>query len=151
MENDSFLYNNFFYINPTIKWIIITFPFGIWFITFSLNYFFYSKFFLICFLKFFFVKCSNSFFTVKITNNTCPRHSIFNLRNHLKFFWTIWKVAFCKIVSIFWQSYMTTNFKFRIFFNYFLYQGQHKCLTLHQQASFDCAMICIAVFIKNIM
>ena len=79
-----------FFINPTIKRIIITFPFGIQFISYSLDYFLKSKLFFIFFLQFFFVKRSNNFFTVKITNNICSRHSILNFFNHKNFFWPIW-------------------------------------------------------------
>ena len=56
----------FFFINPTIKWIIITFPYDIQLISFSFNYFFYSKFFSISLLQFLFIKSSNKFFTIKV-------------------------------------------------------------------------------------
>ena len=65
--------------HPTIKRIIVSFPFNIWFISFSLYYFFNSKLFLICFLQFIFVKRSNNFFTFQITNNICPWNSVFNI------------------------------------------------------------------------
>ena len=115
MENDLFLYRNIFFINPTIKSIIITFPFDIYFITFSFNYFFYTKFFLICFLQLFFVTRCNRFFTIKITHDICPQNSFFNFCNHKNFFRSIWNVTFCKNAFIFWNSYIT-NYKFRILF-----------------------------------
>ena len=77
-STDSFLYKVFF-INPTIKTITISFPFDIQCITFSLNYFFYSKSFLTSFLQFFFIKTSNNFFTIQIINYVCTRNCIFNL------------------------------------------------------------------------
>ena len=42
-----------FCINPTVKRIIIAFPFNIQFITFSLSHIFYTKFCLICLFAFF--------------------------------------------------------------------------------------------------
>ena len=68
-----------FFVNPTVKRIIIGFPFNICFITFCLYYFFNFKLFLIYFLQFFFVKLSNNFFTVNVTNTLCPQHQIFNI------------------------------------------------------------------------
>ena len=100
MENNYFLYNNIIFINPTIKWIIITLPFDLWFIAFSFNYFFYPNFVLFCFSQFFFIKCSSDFFTVKITNKICLRHSVFNFINHKNFFRPISNIAFCKNIYI---------------------------------------------------
>ena len=42
--NHTYLIKSF--INPAIKWTILTFPFDISFITFSFDYFFNSKFLL---------------------------------------------------------------------------------------------------------
>ena len=75
----SLIYTVFF-IDPIIKQIIVSFPFKILFITFSLYYFFNSKLFLICFLQFIFVKRYN-LLSIKNINNICPQHSIFNFFN----------------------------------------------------------------------
>ena len=103
-----------FFINSTIKWITMLFPFDIQFITFSFKYFFYSKFFLISLLQFVFIKTSSNFFTIQITNSISPRNCIFNFINNKNFFWPIWSISFSKNVFIFWNSNMITNFKFRI-------------------------------------
>ena len=68
------------------------------------------------FPQFFFIKCRNRFFSVKITNNICPRNSIINFFNIKNFFRSIWNLTFCKNVFMFWNFYMVTNIKFRIFF-----------------------------------
>ena len=60
-----FIFYDVFFINPTIKIIIITFPFDMQFIFFCLNYFLFYKFFLICFLRFFFIKSSNIFLPLR--------------------------------------------------------------------------------------
>ena len=49
-----------FFINPTIRTIIIPFPFDVQFITFSFKHFVYFKFFLTRFLQFFFIKTSSN-------------------------------------------------------------------------------------------
>ena len=97
-----------FFINPTIKSIIIIFRFCIQFITFYFNYFFYPKFCLIYLLQLFFVKLSKNLFTVLITNNICQRNSVFNFSNNKNLIWAIWFVTFCINIFIFQYSYMVT-------------------------------------------
>ena len=117
-------------MNLSIKRIIITFPFNIQFIAFSFNYFFYSKFFLISFLQFFFIKTSNNFFTIKIINYICPWNCIFNFFNYKNFFRPIWCVSFSKNIFVLRNSYMITNFKFRIFlFESSLYSAKELDIT----------------------
>ena len=106
LENiGSFLYNRIT-LNPTIKRIIITFPFDISFITFFLDYFFYPIFLLISLLQFFSIKCSNNFLTIEIINNICPRNCIFNFFNYKNFFRPIWCVSFSKNIFVFGNSYI---------------------------------------------
>ena len=82
-----------FFINPTVKRIIIAFPFNLMFITFSFYYFFDSKLFLISF----FVARSSNFFVFKIINNKCSRHSFYTLFNHKNFFRPIQNMTFSKM------------------------------------------------------
>ena len=96
------------FINPTVKWTIIAFPFNIQFIFSFLYYFFNSKLLLICFLQFLFVKRSKNFFALEITNTICPRHSVFNFFNHKNICRPIWNIAFFKNAFGFWNL----NFKF---------------------------------------
>ena len=105
-----------FFFCPTIKLIIIAFPFDICLIFFLLYYFFYSKFCLICSVQFFFIKRSNNFFTVKITNNTSPWHIFFNFCNQKDFFMPIWSITFCKNIFVFRYSNMLTNLGFSLVF-----------------------------------
>ena len=77
----------FFLISPTIKLIIVSFPFDVQFTTFSFKYFLYSKFFLISFLQFFFIQNSSNWFVIQVTNNISPRNCIFNftyIKNFLR-------------------------------------------------------------------
>ena len=90
-----------FFINPTLKGTIVDFPFNIWFIAFSLYYFFNSKLFLICFFQFFFVKCPNSFFVFKIIHGICPQNNILTFCNHKNLFRPIWNKPIYKNVFIF--------------------------------------------------
>ena len=116
-----------------------------------LYYFFNSKLFLICFLQFFFVKVSNNFFTIKITNNICPWHSVFNLFNHKTLFRLTWNVTFSKNVFIFIFCNMITNFKFRIFLIIFFIKVNICAWPYTNRFHFNCAMICIVVFINYII
>ena len=116
LENFYIMYIIYF-ISPTVSRIIVTLPFNILFIAFSLYYFFNSKPCFISFFQFFSVmRFTNNFFTIKTTNNICPQNSIFNFYNDKSFFQPIWKVIFCKESFLFWYSCMITNFKFRTFF-----------------------------------
>ena len=115
------------------------------FITFStLN----SFWFVFFFLRFFFAKHSNNFFAFKITNTTCLGHSVFIYFNHKNFFRTIWKIAFCKNVFIFWYSNNITNFKFRIFINNFFTRVNIFALFYINRFHFNCASTCIIIFIN---
>ena len=100
LENLNHLYYIFF-IYRTVKRTIVSFPFNIQSIAFSLYYFFNSKLFLICFLQLFFIEHSSTFFALTITNNICPRYNVFNLFNHKKLFMPIRNIYFCKNVFIF--------------------------------------------------
>ena len=71
------------------------------------------------FLQSLFVKHSNKFFLAKIINSLCPRHGIFHFFNHKNFCWPIWSETFYKNIFVFWYSNTITNFKFRIFINFF--------------------------------
>ena len=53
------------YIDPTIEWIIITFPFNIQNYHIFLYQFFYSELLMIWLLKKFFIKSTNDFATIK--------------------------------------------------------------------------------------
>ena len=78
------------------------------FIISSLNYFIYPKFCLISLLQSFFLKRFNNLFTAKVSNYIRLQNSIFNYFNQKIFFWSIWKVAFCKYFLYFdilrWSS-----------------------------------------------
>ena len=96
---------------------------SIWhiFISFSFDNLFNPKLFLISLLQVFFIKCSNNFFTIEIINNICPWNCIFNFTNNKNFFRPIWCISFSKNIFVFRNSYVITNFKFRIFIiNFFL-------------------------------
>ena len=86
-----------FLINLTVKRSIVAFPFNMYFIAFSLYYFFNFKFFLISFSQLFSGKYFNNFFTFKITKNI---HSVFYFFNQKNFLRLIRNLAFCKIVLI---------------------------------------------------
>ena len=139
-----------FFIYPSIKRIIITFPFYIQSITFFLDYFFNSEIFLICFLQLVFVKCFINFFPFKVISNICQRHSIFNFFNHKNFFRPIWSVTFCKSIHIFWYSNITNNFKFRIFIINFFTRVNICVWFCINRFQFNCAMICTVIFIYYI-
>ena len=118
------------------------------FITFSLDYFFNSKFFLICFLHIVFMKRSNNFLSFKIINTICVGHNIFNFLNHKKFLRPLCNKTFWKNVFIFWYSNNITNFEFRIFIINF-FNRLNKCAWFYiNRFYFSCAMICIIVFIN---
>ena len=124
---------------------------SIWHIVyhFFLNHFFYPKFCLIYILLFFFVKLSDNFFTVKMTNNICPRHSIFNFFNYKNFFRPIWNVSLCKKFFYFdiltWSSILNLGT-----LSLFFIPKSMAWLYL-ARLYFDCAMICIVVFINYII
>ena len=58
-----------FFVNPTVKTIIVVFLLNIQFIIAFFYFFFNSKLFLICFLLFFLANRFNNFFSIKITNS----------------------------------------------------------------------------------
>ena len=106
---------------PAVKRTIASNLFNIYFIAFSLYYFFNSKLFVVCVLLFFFVKRSKDFYTLKITNNTCPRDTCCNVFNYKNSFRPFWNLDFCKNAFVFWYSNKITNFKFMIrIFNFFI-------------------------------
>ena len=102
---------------------------------------------LISLLQFFFIKCSNNFFTIEIINNICSWNSIFYFTNNKTFFRPVWCVSFSKNVFVFWNSYMITNFKFRIFtINFFT--RVNICIIFNIYRFYlSCSVICIVVFI----
>ena len=101
-------------------------------------------------LNSFFVKRSSNFFAIKINNKICPQHSFFSFSNHKIFFRLIWSATFCKNVFIFRYSYMTTNFKFRIFLIIFVIKDNIRARLYISRLHIDCAMICIVVFIDYV-
>ena len=88
-----------FFIYQAFKRIIVFFLSNVQFNAFSLDYFFNSKFFLICFLQFFFVECTNNFLSIKIINDICPC-LFFHFCNVKNLFRPIWSVTFCKNVFL---------------------------------------------------
>ena len=115
-----------------MKQIIITFPF----ISFSFDYLFNSKLFLICFLQLVIVKQSNNFFSLKV----CLRNSVFDFFNHKKpqtnLYFDILTLS------------PTLNFGFlslisllKLIFVWFYINRFH----------FNCVMICIIIFINYII
>ena len=133
-----------FFIDPTIKWIIITFPFNIYFFAFPLDYVFNSKLFLICFLQLFFLKSYSVFFPLRI-------FLINNISNHKTFFRPIWSVTSCKNIFIFWYSDNIITFKLRIFIINFFTRGNICVWFYINRFSFNCIRICIVVFIYYII
>ena len=142
----TYVYYNYFWNSLCPKFhvssIILTIP-GL--IT---DYFFNSELFLVRFLPLLFHKRSNNFITIKITNNVCQQISIFNFFNHKNFFTPVWNVIFCKNVFNFdillWSPTLNlgSSFSFSLLKSiYVLYISR-----LH----FNCAMICIVVFIKYV-
>ena len=77
---------------------------------------------LISLLYFFFIKCFNDIFTIEIINNICPCNCIFNFFNYKKFFRPIWCVSFSKNIFVIRNSYMMTDFEFRIFIINFVFK-----------------------------
>ena len=109
---------------------------------------------MIYFLQFYFVVLSNNFFAITITNNISPRHSIFNFFNLKNFFRPIWSITFtklCKNIFTFWYSNMITNFKFSIFLIIFFIKFNICAWHYINKLHFICSMICIVVFIYNII
>ena len=151
-------YTMSFFVNPTIKTIIISFPFDIQFTTFSFKYFFYAKFLLISLLQFFFIKTFSNFFTIQIINNISQKNCIFNFTNNKNFFWPNWSISFSKNVFMFWNSNMITNFKFRIFFIWIFIVFSIRIVRNINRFQFYCSMncelelwTCCIVFINNII
>ena len=106
---------------PAVKRTIVSNLFNIYFIAFSLYYFFNSKLFVVCVLLSFFVKRSKDFYTLKITNNTCPQDTCCNVFNYKNSFRPFCNLDFCKNTFMFWYSNKITNFKFMIrIFNFFI-------------------------------
>ena len=106
---------------PAVKRTIVSNLFNIYFIAFSLYYFFNSKLFVVCVLLSFFVKRSKDFYTLKITNNTCPQDTCCNVFNYKNSFRPFCNLDFCKNAFMFWYSNKITNFKFMIrIFNFFI-------------------------------
>ena len=140
-----------FFINPTIKWIIIAFPFDVQFTFFSFKHFFYSKFFLTTFLQFSFIKASSDFFTIQVTNNISSRKCIFNFTNNKNIFLPIWSVSFSKNVFIFWNPNMIANFEFRIFLIriFIVFSIRIRCNA--NRFHFNASVNCVIVFINNII
>ena len=69
----------------------------IYFISFSLHYFFNSELCLIYLLQFFFIKPSNNFFSINIIYYIRPRNSFCNIFNHKNFVTPISNVTFQKM------------------------------------------------------
>ena len=106
---------------PAVKRTIVSNLFNIYFIAFSLYYFFNSKLCVVCVLLFFFVKRSKDLYTLKITNNTSPRDTCCNVFNYKNSFRPFCNLDFCKNAFMFWYSNKITNFKFMIrIFNFFI-------------------------------
>ena len=133
-----------FFINPTIKRIIVAF----WYMVYHLFFRLLFQLFLICFLQYLFVKRSNDLFTVKITNIICPWHSFLKFFNHKRFFWPIWNVTFYKIVFIFWYCNMINNLGYsllKIPYSFFFLLKSIYMLNFNG-IHLDFGMICIVVF-----
>ena len=136
-----------FFIDTTIKQIIVSFLFNI----FPLYYFFNFKLFLICFLK---------FFSTKRSNNSPPWRSLIIIVHDTVFlaflitkslFRQTWMVTFCKNVFIFWYSNHITNFKFRIFIiNSFTRVNICDCFYINS-FYFNCTMLCIIIFLNYVI
>ena len=97
---------------------VICFSFGKQFISFSFDYFIYSKFFLISFLQFFLIKNSNNLFTIKITNNISPWNSDCNwtrTQNHLVLKrpndWAMFWVLICTVHLTVCSCHVTYTFQ----------------------------------------
>ena len=117
---------------------------------FSLNCIFNSKFYFICFLQFYCTKRPKNLFTVKIANNICPRDSAFIFFNHKNFLRPIWNIAFCKKFFYFDILTGSPTLNFRIFF-IIIYNKLNICAGPYiNRVHFDCAMICIVLFIDYI-
>ena len=125
------------------------FPFDVWLISFSFNYFFILNYFWFVFFNSFSLKRSNKFFTIKIINNISPWNCIFNFFNYKSLFWPISGISFSKNVFVFWNFYMITNLKFRTLFLriniVFGIRIRFDINGLH----FNRSMVCIIVFINN--
>ena len=121
-------------------------------ITFIRNYFVSSKLCLICVLQFFFMKWNVPIISSPLRSLLTYVHRtvVFNFLVTKKFFTPIWNVAFCKNVLIFRYPNMITDFKFMIFLIIFFIKV-NICARLYiNRLYFDCAMICIVVFINYI-
>ena len=82
----------------------------IYFISFSLHYFFNSELCLIYLLQFFFIKPSNNFFSINIIYYIRPRNSFCNIFNHKKLCHSNFERNLSENVFLFWNTYMATNF-----------------------------------------
>ena len=140
-----------FFISPTIKMIIIPFPFDVQFNTFSFKYFSYSEFFLIRFLQFFFIKTSSNFSTIQIINYVCPTNWIFNFTNNKIFNWSISSASFSKNVFIFWNSNIVTSCKTRVFFIKIFILFSIRIVCNVSRFHFNSFMNCVTLFINNII
>ena len=140
-----------FFINRTIEWIIISFPFDVQFVTFSFKYFFYSEFFLTSFLQFFFIKISSNWFTIQVTNKISPRNCIFNFNNNKNIFWPILSVSYSKNIFVFLNPNMITSFEFRIFFARIFNVFSIRIVCIVNRFHFNASMNCIIAFINNII
>ena len=98
-----FLYNNSFYASRAIKWIIISSPVKIKFITLFLKFitllvitFLILNSLWFVLLQYFLIKGSNIFSVANVFYYICPRGIIFNIFNHKNSFRPLGSVVFCK-------------------------------------------------------
>ena len=137
------LYNNLFFISPTITWIIKTFTLNIWIMVFFLhNYFSYPKIRLIYLFKLFFISLLtlSSLFRSSISN--------FNCFDQKKFFRQILELIFWNIFFIFWYYYLVTNFISRTFALTFYTKVNISVWLYINRLDFNGSMICIIVFVN---
>ena len=135
--NYSYLFT-YFFINPTIKTTIITFPFNRQFVTFLV-------------FAIFFIKASSNRFTTGVANNISPGNCIFNFAKNKNFFWLVSSVSFSKDAFVFWYSGTITNFKFRIFIVriFIVFSIRIRCYL--SGFHFYCSVNCAVVFINTIV
>ena len=115
------------------------------------NYFFYSKFLLVCFLQFFFIKFYKNHFPIEIITIICPWNCIFNFADYKNLFWPIWSIFFSKSVFVFCNSYMITNFKFGMLIVNFLNRLNMRIIFNINRFRFTFSMICVVLFIYYVM
>ena len=135
----------YLFFNPTFNRIIID-------VLLSIQFCAFSNLFLICFLQFSFTKCSSNFIYFKITNNMNSSFSFFHRASVL----TVIKTSSDQLgtqpfTKMFLYSNKITNFKIRTFFIIFFIKVIIYVWVYINGLRFNCAMLCIIIFISYII